>query len=169
MATSPTERERLHQLGIDELRRLYDAICESFEGVRTKALALLAGEVAMITFLFSTSSSHPLAKPFIVYAVALYGIGMLLLALSFISFLSIITPVQWHHPPETVDLENMDERFGNSEKYLVYLKNEYIKSIRLASPLLATKSRRFVMTTLILAIGIFLIALLKFGGGTINI
>lgn len=163
-------RQELHQLGIDELRRLHDAIGVSFEGVRSKSLALLAGEVAMVTFLFSSEASHALAKPFIVYAMVFYGVGVLLLVIAFILLLSIITPVQWHHPPETTDLEDMDDRFnGSPENFNVYLKNEYIKSIRKCAPKLEVKSRRFIWATFLLAIGIFVVALLKFGGGTINL
>jgi hypothetical protein len=166
----PSDRERLHTLGVEELRRLHDAIGSSFEGLRTKALGLLAGEVAMITFLFSADTGKPLAKPVIISTITMYGVGIALLGIAFVLLLTIITPVQWHHPPETVDLEDMDDRFhGSPERFAVYLKKEYVKSIRICAPILAVKSKRFIWAVFILSIGIFVVALLKFGSGTLNL
>ena len=57
MATRLENDTELLVLAVDELRRLHDSITQSFDNLRGKALALLAGEVAIVTFLFSADGS----------------------------------------------------------------------------------------------------------------
>jgi hypothetical protein len=155
---------------IAELRRLHDAISVSYEGVRTKSLALLAGEVAMITFIFTTETRSGLQKPYIISMIVLYGLGLLLLLVSFILLLWVISPTQWDHPPESKDLRSDRIKLFNnsSQQFLTCLKDDYINSIALCSKKLSKKSRLFVIAILALSGGIFIITMLRFGSGTIN-
>lgn len=171
MAMDDRGTERMLEIGVQELHRLYDFISTTYDGLRTKALALTAGEVAIVTFLFSAENEHKkaLSEQAVSYLI-LYFIGVLLLAGAFLIFLWIIAPSQWDCPPDTSDLEDMKDRFDNNEeKFLVYLKGRYVSAIRSSNRTVSRKSKVFVVAVLCLAVGIFLLALLKFGGGTIAI
>lgn len=159
--------DELLQLGIDELRRLYDFISETYDNLRTKALALLAGEVAMLTFLFNAKQEN---KPIIdlqsVSDCVFLGVGVTALVVAFLLFLRVLHPEQWDHPPESKDLKNIKERFNNNHTtYLETLKDHYLEVIPACNAKLAKKSKYFVYAIYALVTGIFIVAVLKYGNG----
>lgn len=160
---------RLLELTIDELRRLYDFMDRTYDGLRTKALALLAGEVAILTFLFASDGRRNpiLANP---SDYIFLGIGVTALILAFLTFLWILQPVQWEHPPESRDLRDLKDRYdNNSTRYLESLKNHYLDVIPSCNSKITKKSGGFVRAIYLLVVGIVIVAVLKYGNGGLTL
>jgi hypothetical protein len=150
-----------------EVRRLYDYISGSMDRLRTKTLALLAGEVAIVSFLFSsgkTDENRDIITS--VSDIVFFGTGVALLALAFVLFLWLLQPVDWEHPPDTAELLESDRHFGgNGEKFLERVLKHYLRVIPECNRKLSSRSRKFVQAVYFLAIGVFIVAVLKYGNG----
>lgn len=169
-ATDQENEKELLKESVAELRRLYDAVARSFDHLRTKALALLAGEVAIVTFLFSgnSSSSGLMQQSPPIYGLVFYGLGIALLAFAFLMFLMVLSSITWKHPPEEKDVRNITARFNSNQvEFLHYLHNEYLEKIAYCTNKIGDKSSKFMRGLYALSIGIFLVILVKYGGGTL--
>jgi len=150
-----------------ELRRLYDYIVKSFEHVRNKALALLVGEVAIVTFLFSGNGFSGVLKhaqpP---YGIIVYALGIALLVYAFAMFLAVIATIVWRFPTEEYDMKNPTAKFNDSPlEFQKYLHAEYMSKIPSCIGQVAQRSGRFMQGTYTLSVGIALIILVRYGGG----
>lgn len=166
-----TDREEFIETGVEELRRLHRAITQSYDAIKVKALALLAGEVAIVTFLFADNSlTRKTPMDVVIYVAIFHFVGIFLLSMAFILFLHVISPVQWRQPPETKIIRHMDEWFGhNREKFLLHMREEYMDAIANCEAKLAAKARRFILAIYFLSIGIVILVLLKYGAGRIQL
>lgn len=148
-----------------ELRRFYDLICGSFEHVKNKALGLMIGEVAIATFLFSdfnlkTSGVNP------IYGYVIFGIAIALLIFAFVIFLMGISTAKWQYPTEEYDMKNPTDKFkGSSLEYQKYLHGEYLQKIGHCNDLSSRRAKRFMYGAYALSAGVFIIILVKYGGG----
>jgi len=170
---SKADRIAILESAVNELKVLHNAISTSYDSIKSKALALLAGEITIITFLFAGSSvlSGKVSISDITVSTAMfYLIGGILLTLAFASFLHVIYPVQWKQPPETEVVRHLEDWFDNDkEKFLKYLQEDYIKAIEVCNAKLSGKAKRFVFAIYLLTSGILILVLLKYGKGTIKI
>jgi len=155
--------ESLSRLAINELREFYIAVSNSYDQLRIKALAMIAGEVAIITFIFS--GKFPLPK--VVYGIVFFSIALLLISISFLSFLWIISPVRWEHPTDVDALRKVDKNFKNRETFLEQLVQDHHNAIDICSRILTRKAKAFVWAIYLLSIGIFILLMIKFGAGKV--
>lgn len=153
---------------VEELRRLYDSVSVSFEQLRTKALALIAGEVAIIAFLFSPNSGRFFISPAPVYGFVIFGIGLALLALSFIMLLTVISTVSWTHPPDEKDIKDLNNKFKTEESFLTALKDDYMQAIAHCIKKTNARSIRFMIGVYSLSGGFALLVLIKYLGNLIK-
>jgi hypothetical protein len=171
--TRAEDDKELLEIALKEVRRLYDHVTSSFDHLRSHALALMGGEVAILTFLFSSKSSTNNSffhKSVPVYGIVFYGIGIALLTCAFLIFLHVISSVRWMHPPDEKDVANVTDRFNHSTvKFLSHLIGEYIESINHCISVLNVKAKWFMRAVYALSVGIFIIVMLKFGGSIIKI
>jgi hypothetical protein len=167
---SDDQRELL-KAGVDELRRLYDAVAHSLDNLRAKALALLVAEIAVVTFLFTSGSDNTFTSIKIIYGIVFLSIGISCLLGSFLMFLWVISPVKyWEHPPESKDLKNIYKNFDHSSiKFLETVKDDYIRIIPNCSQVLTHKSKKFSAGVYLLSAGVFIVLMIKYGGGTLNL
>lgn len=170
MAKTPSKDSL--EVVVAELRGLHEAMSTSLEQLRTKALALLVGEIAMVTFIFSYEAAGS-PSPFqsrIISLLIFFGIGTVCIILSFLAFLWVIAPIKWSRPPETRDFtdERMEKLFNNSaEPVLINLKNDYMRCIASCNEKLSTRARMFMFGIYMMLIGIVIMLVLKYGNGTI--
>ena len=158
------EKTALYRDVNEELRRFYDYISTSFEHVRNISLALLVGEVAIVTFLFSGDMLHLSKQP--AYGIVVFGLGIALLTLAFAMYLAVISTIKWVFPTEDYDMKNPSDRFKDSPlEFQMYLHNEYMVKIRSCMSKISRRSRWFMYGTYSLSVGVFLIILVKYGGG----
>lgn len=163
-------RKELLREGVAELRRLYDAVAHTHDNLRAKALALLVAEIAVVTFLFSAGDPNPFSVK-IIYGIVFLAIGIGCLIGSFGTFLWIISPIKdWPHPPESKDLKNIHKNFDNSPaKLLETLKDDYLRAIPSCMSTLGNRSKKFSTAVQLLSAGIFIVLMIKYGGGSLNI
>lgn len=152
---------------VGELRRLYDYVVASFDAVRNKALALLVGEVAIVTFLFSRNPGEGLIKngaP--LYGYVALALGIALLVFAAFRYFTVIATIQWVFPTEDYDMKNPTEKFKHSRLlFLRYLHAEYMSKAPKCIAKVKQRSDWFMHATIALAIGILLIILVRYGGG----
>lgn len=170
MATKE-DTESVLRTAVEELRRAYDAITRSFEQLRTKALALLAGEVGISSFIFSSGQPQRgiVHGDVPIYGIALFGIGIALLFLSALSFLYVSSTAQWVHPPDDEDLTNLEKNFPTSSDYLERIKTEYMAAIEHCISKITPRAKRFMNGVYMLAVGIAILLLLKYCSGIIKV
>ena len=164
---APDANESLLEECVVELRRLYDYGSESLEHVRNKALALMVGEVAIVTFLFSRDGNNSLLKhgtP--VYGYVALGLGVAFLAYAFYKYFRVIETIQWQFPTEDYDMKNPTARFHSSRlEFLDYLHSEYMRKIPDCLNKIRERSVCFMHGTYALSAGVLIIILVKYGGG----
>lgn len=164
--TPDQERDYIELLKecVGELRRLYDNISNSFEQLRTKALAILAGEVAIITFLFAPTDNGSFFGPVVpVYGFVVFGLGIALLIIAFGMFLTVLSSVGWTHPPEEKDIVDLKKRFNNSPvEFLEYLKGEYMGAIKHCIGKTNSRAKRFMIGIYSFSAGITMVVLIKY-------
>lgn len=174
MATKEENQKELHRLAIHELHRVYDGVVRSFDHLKTKALALLAGEAAIVTFLFSSngtgSSFFQKGTSVPTYGFVLFGVGITLLVGAFIIFIHVISIAKWTHPPDEKDLADIYGRFNNSPlEFLEHMKSEYTRTIPQCISILGRRSVRFMWGVYSLSVGIALLVLVKYCSGIIKL
>lgn len=159
------------ELGLAELKQLHDAISSSYDSIKAKALALLAGEVAIVTFLFADSSGTKVSPSNYTISTAIFYImGIVMLSLSFLCFLYVVSIISWRQPPESKIIKNARDWFNDDkEKLLIYLHSEYNEAITHCNSLLSTKAKRYTQGIYLLVFGILILVLLKYGKGVINL
>jgi len=93
------------------------------------------------------------------------------LASCFFLFLWVISPIKdWEHPPESNKLDDIYKSYDNSpSKFLEELKNDYIRIIPACTRILSKKSTIFTTGVYLLSAGIFIVLMIKYGGGTLNV
>src|SRR6266404_7417319 len=168
MAEKEMDKELL-ELGVEELRRAYDHISRSFEQLRTKALALIAGEVAIVSFIFSSNQPRNgiLGHSVPIYGIVMFGIGIALLVIAGLIFLYVSSTSHWSHPPDEKDMVNLHKNFNNRTEFLEQLRLEYITAIPECIKKISPRARRFMVGVYMLVIGIFILLLIKYCGGTV--
>lgn len=149
----------------EEMRRFYDYIVRSFEHIKNKALALLVGEVAIVTFLFQ-DFEFKIDNETPIYGPVVLSLGIALLVFAYIMFLTVISKIQWQFPTEEHDMKNPTERFKSSPlEYQKYQHSEYMKKAVYCSSKASYRAVKFMHGIYALSVGVFLVILVKYGGG----
>lgn len=155
---------------VDELRRLYDAITSSFDHLRTKALGLLAGEIAIVTFLFAAKPSDNGFDILIVSNFIFFFVGVVLMSASCILLISVLASSSWSHPPDTRDTRKMEKRIGSTElDVLLYLKEDYEEVVAICARIISKRAERFMWAVYMFILAAFILVVLKYGGGGITL
>lgn len=164
------EKELL-SLGIDELRRLYDSVGATFNHLRSKALAMLVAEIAIITFLFASDDTNTFTNVKIIYGLVFLLIGIVCLIGAFAAFIGTLWGVRdWEHPPETSSFKDIKSNFNNSPVELLRtLKDDYVRIIPNCIRAHNSRTKLFQRGVYMLSAGIFIVLMIKYGGGVVNI
>src|SRR5581483_10491751 len=98
MTANPTDTEKIKilKISLDELRRFYDHVSNIYDQLRLKALALIAGELGIVGFIFSDASTRHIPRQ--VDTQLFYFAGIIFLALAFGSLLWTISSFSWQIP-----------------------------------------------------------------------
>jgi hypothetical protein len=157
----PTNEDpKLLRIAIDELRHLYDHVSNIYDQVRIKALAVLAGEIALVAFIFSGDS---LAMPSTPYGMIFFFIGILLLLGAFGFAFWTISAVDWLIPGDPAKLKNLNQ-YTDESALLAATRDEYTQAIEHCLPLVNKKTRKFNWCINTLVAGGIILLVIKFGG-----
>lgn len=142
------------------MRCFFNHVSNIYDQLRLKALAVLAGEVAIVTFMFTDKG---IAIPDAIDSRIFFFAGVLLLCLAFASLLWTIAPLEWKIPYDQYSSENL-KKFKTQEEFLEYLNDDYCIATRHCLPLVSHKARRFTWTIYMLATGVIILMVIKYGG-----
>lgn len=161
---SDTDQAKIIRLSLDEHRRRYDNINNIYDQLRIKALALIAGEVAIITFLFSGWDFFKLIQGG--DRLLLFVTGIILLGIAFGFLLWIISTVQWMIPHDysTAGKWLKDKNYSNYHSFLEYMHDDYLTATKHCENIVNNKCKKFNWSIFLLAGGVIIVMVIKFGG-----
>lgn len=164
MATTPQQIEIL-RASITQLQKVYEHISNIYDQLRLKALALIAGEVAIVSFIFGDPNSRNIPdgadrRVFFFAAVVFLG-------LAFGILLWVISTVDWKLPHDFTKADDMlaDKNRNTPQSFLKYLHNDLCEVNDYCNKIVTRKCRKFNWTVYLLAAGVIILMVIKFGGG----
>lgn len=148
---------------LNELRRFYDHVSNIYDQLRVKTLGLMAGEVAIVSFIFANGTN--LSIPFDADRRFFFWAAIVMLACAFGIFIQIISTMDWIIPH---DLEKSDEIYVNKNhnselSFIEYLHDDYIEAIKECRPSIEKKNKLFNKAIYLLAAGVIILMVIKFG------
>lgn len=157
-----TQKTKILQASIDELRRFYDHVSNIYDQLRLKALALIAGEVAIASFIFSSPNTNhiPSGSALRIF----YFSGLILMGLAFALLLWTISSFDWKIPHDLYDSGSLYKKFEDEKAFLEYLHDDFIVAINHCLPAVNRKTKRFNWTIYLLAVGVIILLVIKYGG-----
>jgi len=158
MPTRIEEIEVLKQT-ILELRRRYDHINNAYDQLRFKVLGLLGGEVAGVTFIFSSGGFMPDQN----YGKVFYVMGIVLIVAAFSLLMSLISSVEWSLPLEVKKLKEHKKNPPDELGFLEYIRDEYLTCVRKTIDQYEIRMKRFDRTVYILVAGVIMLLVIKLG------
>ncbi len=156
-----TERERILEAAIVEQQHTFARVSNIYDQLRLKALAVLAGEVAMITFLFSGDG---VALPEETYGKLFYYTGVVALLFAFGLLMWTISPLLWKMPYDTYSSKDLISKYKTKLAFLEYLNDDYMEAINHCSSNVSRRSKRFNWTIYTLCVGVTILLAIKYGG-----
>ncbi|MBL8159368.1 hypothetical protein JNJ66_02840 [Candidatus Saccharibacteria bacterium] len=153
------EREKVALFNLEELRRKYDELTASFDQLRNKVLAFIAGEIALIAFLFSNG----ITIPGTVFGVFFFLFGSGSITASFILLGISLRGATWHSPGSTTPSQTTSSLGALNKAY----KN-YSAAINNNMTIYSKRSRMFDNALTLLLIGVIILLVIKYGQGEIQ-
>ncbi len=167
-ARNYTSQDEILIIAIEELRRRYDKISHDYDTTRIKLITLLGGGLAFLSFMYSGKTPQGKADIFFPPALAdrifyFIGLGLVLVAMGVLFW--AILPRDWSLPLDAKRLNNLDDHYTSKNKFLLYVKNEYLESLAFCMRQLAKLVRMLNASLVMLFIGAIILLVLKYFGG----
>ncbi len=157
------EDEKVLLGSIDELRRVYDHITNIYDQLRVKALALIAGEVAIVTFIFVGDPSRYVPEG--VDRLIFFYAGIIALLAAFGLLLWVISSVEWSIPHGIESSKTQLSKHKSYLSFLKYLHDDYTQVVSHCNKIVSNKCKKFNWVVYLLSAGvIILLVVTKFGG-----
>ena len=153
------EKEKVAQTSVDELRRKYTELTTSFDQLRTKVLAFIAGEIALVAFLFASGMNIPS----VIYGILFFSVGFGFVTASFVILSFSLRGADWHSPGPsrpTQEPTNLSALTKACEDYSSAIENN--------APIYARRSKMFDTALMLLLIGVTILLAIKYGQGEIQ-
>lgn len=163
--TEDNDKVQVLETNMEELRRLYDRLTSLYDNIKIKVLALIAGELAIVPFIFSENAR---LMPSELYGIIFSSIGIACIALSFGLLLWAISTADWLVPLDLKESHKLHERYKNKQEYLEYLKSDYEECIVHCLKKIKTRAKIFNVTLMLFSAGAFIIFVLKYMHGGIQ-
>lgn len=168
-----TERENDHdekvsilEFAIEEQRSTYGHLNNIYDQLRVKALAMIAGEIAIITFVFSGKNQDFFPEE--VDRLIFFYCGIAFLGLAFALMLWIISSVSWKVPhgfDKSRRTKHLKANYPQYKKFLEYLNDDYVKVNKHCAQIVSTKCKAFNHVIYMLPAGVIIVLVItKFGG-----
>lgn len=145
------------KVSIKELRHLYGHVNRNWLNLKTRTLGLIAGEVAMVSFVFSRFS-----VPTATYGRVFLGAGIALVSLTFIALLWVLATSSWKIPFDIATSKSIYRRFNNEQEFMEHLKEDYEDCISHCLPRFASRARVYNFSLIGFSIGLIILLVLKF-------
>lgn len=159
-----SEKVKIVQASLTELRRFYDHVSNIYDQLRVKALALIAGELGIVTFIFAKENTRHI--PHDMDVKIFYFTGIFFLSIAFGVLLWTIASFPWQIPHDLQDSAKLYATFESEKEFLGYIHDDYVGAIKACLPRVDTKARKFNWAIYLLAAGVIILLLIKYGGST---
>ncbi|HJP96504.1 MAG TPA: hypothetical protein VJ843_03980 [Candidatus Saccharimonadales bacterium] len=160
MSLPEGDKEATLLLLIDDLRRLYDHLSTNYHDLKNRVLALIAGELAIVTFIFSGKSLE-LSK-FTSAEIIFFSVGIGLMALAFGMLLWIVATADWLIPLDLNESRKLYKRYNSKLDYLEYIKEDYEACTEHCLRKVAIRAKVYNRTLLVLSCAIIILLVIKF-------
>ena len=159
-----TSKDDILLASLETHKRTYDQASNIYDQLRIKSMALLAGEVAFVTFLFSGWDFWEKVSGGDRYFLFFTGVALLLAA--FALLLWIVSTVTWLFPHDMRSAQELqkDKNYRNTTDFLEYLHDDYIKAVQHNRSIVGPKCKKFNWAIFMIAAGVIIIMVIKFGG-----
>jgi hypothetical protein len=154
------DRIQILKIAIGEMRSTFNHVSNIYDQLRIKALGVLAGEVALITFMFSGDG---VAIPDVAYGRIFFFTGVFFLGAAFGLLLWTLSPLEWKMPYDEFSSEAL-KKYKTEEEFLEYLNDDHIVATQHCLKYVSLKARRFTWTLYLLSAGAIILMVIKFGG-----
>lgn len=159
-----TEEVKILHISLEEQRRLYDNTGHIYDQLRIKSLTLIAGEVAIVTFLFTGWNVHKVLvgsdRIFFLFA------GIILMAMAFTLLLWTISTVSWKmaHDFSKAQQWFVDKNRNTERAFLEYLHDDYCHVNAECLKIVSSRCTKFNWSLFMLSAGVIMVMVIKFGG-----
>ncbi|HMH70617.1 MAG TPA: hypothetical protein VK502_04405 [Candidatus Saccharimonadales bacterium] len=158
--TSDDEKAKIVNINLTEMRRTFDHISNIYDQMRLKALGFIAGEIAIVTFLFSASVKFP----DVLYGQIIFLTAVIMLCVAFGLLMWTISTVGWRIPCDFEGHKKTIRKYPSELALLECIHDDYIGAINDANTVVTKRARRFNWTIYLLSAGVIIILLVKYGG-----
>ena len=149
------------RLKLDELRRTDDQTNNDFDQLRMKSLAMIAGVLALATFIFSSDS---LRIPHEYYGCIFFFLGVGLFVGSLGMLLWTVGAAEWKTPGNAESPQRLRTDNANYVRYLERVIDDYNQAVTDNIALVTKRSKRFNWALYLLALSSMMLLTMKFGG-----
>lgn len=159
---------QLVKLSLEELRHLFNRITRIYDNLKSRTLAIVAGEVAVVSFIFS-GKGITIDKDTDLAVKIFYLVGILMVGIAFLILLWIISTSNWKLPYDTTESRKLKAWYDSEIKLLTTIKEDYETCIDFCLSKIASRGKIFNITLIILSAGVIILMVLKFstqGGAT---
>lgn len=146
------------KLKLDAEKERYSAAEGSFNGIRSRCLALLSVEMVLITYFFSDLRS---IIPSEIYGIIFFAIGIISIIASAGLSLYSIRPITWPDPIGPEEYAKLDYAKDENECLKVFA-NDYTLSAEEAKRLTAKQAQIFKYSLLLFVFGLIMLLIIKF-------
>lgn len=154
------DKEPTVAIVLDDLRRLYDHISANYQSLKNRVLALIAGEVAIVSFIFS-GDGFELDK-FTSAERIFFFLGVILLGVAFGLLLWIVSTADWQIPLDVGESKKLYQRFNSKLDYMEHIKDDYEGCVVYCLGRMATRAKVYNRTLFILSSAILILLVIKF-------
>ncbi len=160
-------KEKILNIALGELRRVHEHVSNSYDQLRIKALGMIAGEVAIVTFILAANDNSKIKINTVADGIFL-GLGIAALLSAAALLISSITSGDWYIPGDMDEIEQIDNgvdnRYDNVEKLLLFLRKDYLEGTRQCIKIVTRRARRVNWGLYMLLSGSIILLVLKYGG-----
>ncbi len=154
------DRIEILKIAIREMRSTFNHVSNIYDQLRIKALGVLAGEVALISFMFS---GNGVSIPGETYGKIFFFTGVVFLGAAFGLLLWTLSPLAWKIPYDQFSSENL-KKYKTEEEFLEYLNDDHVAATRHCTKYVSLRAKRFSWTLYLLSAGAIILMVIKFGG-----
>lgn len=163
MAADTDDNIKIIKASIVELRHSHEHISNIYDQLRLKALALIAGEVAIVSFIFGDEKTKiPEESDRKVF----FFVGLILLGLSFGALLWIISTVRWKLPHDFAKANDLlsDKNRNTEIAFFKCLHDDFCDVNEHNNKIVSNKCKKFNWVVYALSAGVIILMVMKFAG-----
>lgn len=160
-------RSNKHKSGVDlkrqqalleEERRRYSDIKDTFHGMRNRTLAILTIEFAILTYFFSDIQN---VLPKELYGIIFFAIAVACLLVSIGFLFYCYRSIEWPDPIGPVEIHKI-QNAEDEPSFLKVMVDDYALSSRQANKILEKRGKLLNLSLYFFAIGVTILLIIKF-------